>query len=83
MPLGPAVQGGNLQRSDEVGTSVRHRADDEELVDLREYWNILVRCKVTITVLLAVAMVIAVLATFLETPIFRAETLIQINLEED
>ncbi|WP_133511687.1 GumC family protein [Candidatus Thiosymbion oneisti] len=80
--LEPEVRSGNLQQLEEVGVSVSHREDDEDLIDLREYWNILVRRRATVAMVLAVSLVVAVLVTFLATPVFRAETLIQIDREE-
>ncbi len=79
--LGLAIQGGNLQQPDDIRASVSGRMDDEGLIDLREYWNILIRRRAIIATVLAVAVGVALLATFLSTPMFRAETLIQIERE--
>jgi len=80
--LAPEVRDGSLQQSDRIGIPAGYRADNEDFIDLREYWHILVRRKGTIATLLAVAIVVAVLVASLATPIFRAETLVQINREE-
>ena len=72
----------NLQRLNEIAIDTRSAADDEDVIDLREYWNVLVRRKNTLFSVMAVALVIALLVTFLSTPIFRASVLLQIDREE-
>lgn len=83
--FGPVVKDKALRFSgDELRVALRSETggDDEDLIDLREYWNILIRRKATVIAVLAVALAIALLATFLSPRIFRAEALIQIDREE-
>lgn len=77
-----AVQRKELQRLSEIATTVRNETDDEDVIDLREYWNVLVRRRKTVFTFMAVTVVAALLVTFLSTPIFRAEVLVQIDREE-
>ena len=77
-----AEQRRDLQRLNELATAGQAEADDEDVIDLREYWNVLLRRKGTVFTVMAVAVVAALLVTFLSTPIFRAEALIQIDREE-
>ena len=55
--------------------------EDEDVIDLREYWRVLVRRKTTVFSVIAVALVVALLATFLATPIYRSTLLLQIERE--
>ncbi len=71
-----------IQRLTELAAAPRGEADDEDVIDLREYWNVLMRRKRTILAALAITVVTAVLVTFLSTPIFRATLLLQIDREQ-
>ncbi len=55
--------------------------EDEDVIDLRAYWNILVRRRGTIFTILGIAVVTALIATFLTTPIYRGSLLLQIERE--
>ena len=77
-----ADQRTNLQRLSDLAATRAPDTDDEDVIDLREYWNVLVRRKSTVMIVLAVSLVVALLITFLSTPIFRASTLLQIEREE-
>jgi len=52
---------------------------DDDAIDLREYWHILLRYKWTIALVVALSLGLALIATFNTTPIYKASTLIQID----
>ena len=52
---------------------------DEEIIDLREYWRLLMRRRATILLVMSVAVVLALIATFNATPIYRSTVLLQID----
>ena len=54
---------------------------DEDVIDLRQYWQVLVRRKVTILSVLLVALVVTLIVTFLTTPLYRGTLLLQIERE--
>lgn len=54
---------------------------DEDVIDLRAYWGILVRRRWTIFTVAGIAVVAALLATFLATPLYRSGVLLQIEQE--
>ena len=54
---------------------------DEDVIDLRAYWGILLRRRWTIFTVVGIAVVTALLASFLATPIYRSEVLLQIEQE--
>lgn len=56
-------------------------APDDDVIDLREYWRVLVRRRWTIANVVAMVVVAAVIATFVATPIYRASVLLQIERE--
>ena len=56
-------------------------AQDEDVIDLREYWRVLMRRRGTILTVAMIAVVAALIATFLTTPIYRADVLLQIEQE--
>ncbi|VFM95895.1 MAG: capsular exopolysaccharide family [Candidatus Kentron sp. G] len=58
-----------------------YERDDEDSIDLREYWRILVRRRWTVFSVLVLAFVGGLLVHFLTTPIFRATLLLQIEPE--
>ena len=53
--------------------------DDDDVIDLKEYWEILVRRRWTIILSAMLAVVLAVIATFNATPIYRSTLLMQID----
>lgn len=55
--------------------------EDDEVIDLREYWNTIVRRKWTVIFFALVVVVTAVLATSLMTPIYRSSVTLQIEKE--
>ncbi|MEA3275986.1 MAG: polysaccharide biosynthesis tyrosine autokinase [Pseudomonadota bacterium] len=77
-----AAQQKELQRFNEIAMAPRPERDDEDVIDLREYWNVLMRRKWTLITVLAVSMVVALLVSFLSTPIYRSTLLLQIEREE-
>ncbi|MBK1633729.1 hypothetical protein CKO31_23895 [Thiohalocapsa halophila] len=52
---------------------------DEDIIDLREYWRLLMRRRATILLVVAIAVVLALVATFNATPIYRSTVLLQID----
>ncbi|MBK1732445.1 GumC family protein [Thiococcus pfennigii] len=70
------------RRVDEVRLNSRLDADDDDTIDLREYWSILVRRRWTVLGVLIAVVVVTILATFLTTPIYRGTLLLQIDREE-
>lgn len=54
---------------------------DEDVIDLRQYWQVLMRRKATILSVLLVALVGALIVTFLTTPLYRGTLLLQIERE--
>lgn len=70
-----------LQAYDPSRQPARRDDEDDDVIDLREYWHVLVRRKGTIFTVIAVALVVALLATFLATPIYRSSLLLQIERE--
>jgi len=79
--LQPSEQRQQLQRLSEISAPVQAQPADEDIIDLREYWDVLVRRKATVLTVLAVATLVALLATFLTTPIYRGQLLMQIDRE--
>lgn len=68
-----------LQRYEEAMTSMASEQEDEDVIDLREYWNILVRRKWTVIISLIVLLIGTLIVTALMTPIYRATTVLQIE----
>lgn len=81
--LEPTAQGAELQQLGRAEAPSRHRVtDDEDSIDLREYWNILVRRRSSVGMVLAVTVLFALVVTLLSTKIYQAATLVQIEREE-
>lgn len=55
--------------------------DDEDAIDLREYWRMLMRRRWTIATVAGIVLIAVLIATFLSTPIYRASVLLQIERE--
>ncbi len=71
-----------LQRLTNIVHGVRQEPDDEDVIDLREIWNLLLRRKGTIFAFMSAAIIAALLYSFLATPIYRSSLLLQIEREE-
>jgi len=56
-------------------------AEEEEAIDLRKYWHILLRHKMTVLLVTIVAVVGAAIYTSMQTPIYRSTVKIQIELQ--
>ncbi|MGB5832581.1 MAG: polysaccharide biosynthesis tyrosine autokinase [Thiohalocapsa sp.] len=54
---------------------------DEDVIDLKELWHVLVRRRRTIALSITLALVLAAIATFNATPIYRSTLLMQIDRE--
>jgi succinoglycan biosynthesis transport protein ExoP len=55
--------------------------DDEDEINLREYWQVILRRKWTIIYFFLFVVVVAVLTTYLMTPIYRSTLVMQIERE--
>jgi len=53
--------------------------DDEDAIDLRKYWNVIVHRKWTIIITLIVVVIGALIKTYTTTPTYRAKLLLQIE----
>ena len=56
--------------------------EDEDSINLRAYWAVIVRRKWTVLTFFAIVVAAAMTATYLTTPIYRASTTLQIDAEE-
>ncbi|MFZ0107401.1 MAG: GumC family protein, partial [Thiobacillus sp.] len=56
--------------------------DDEDSINLRAYWAVIMRRKWTVLTFFAIVVVAVMTATYLTTPIYRASTLLQIDSED-
>lgn len=56
-------------------------ADDEDTIDLRQYWRIIVKRKWTVASFFLIVVIAVATASLLMTPIFRATTVLQIERE--
>ncbi|WP_376694364.1 GumC family protein [Wenzhouxiangella sp. EGI_FJ10409] len=61
--------------------SVQGRVDDDETIDLREYWRILVKRKWTVIGVVAIVVTAALLSSLLMVPEYRSSARIEINPE--
>ena len=52
---------------------------DEDVIDLRHYWRVIMARKGTILLVLAIVLVATLIRTSLQTPIYRASTTLQID----
>lgn len=55
--------------------------DDDEAINLREYWQVIMRHKLTIFIFTMIALAASAIATSLQTPIYRSSAKIQIDRE--
>lgn len=55
--------------------------EDDDEIDLREYWHVILKRKWTVISLFAMVVIVALISTLLTTPIYRATTVIQIERE--
>ncbi len=56
--------------------------DEEDSINLRQYWAVIMRRKWTVLTFFAIVVVAGMTATYLTTPIYRATTTLQIDQEE-
>jgi len=68
-----------LQRYEEAMTSMASEQEDEDVIDLREYWNVLVRRKWTVIITVVLLLIATVIVTSMMTPMYRATTVMQIE----
>ena len=56
--------------------------EDDDAIDLRQYWQIIVRRKGTVLTFFAIVVIAVMTATFLTTPVYRAGLTMQIERQE-
>ena len=56
--------------------------EDDDSINLRAYWAVVMRRKWTVLTFFAIVVVAVMTATYLTTPIYRASTLLQIDSED-
>lgn len=88
---GRGVPRGNaLIERDAASTALAHPSqwrsnfddEDDDTINLREYWNIIVKRKWTVITFFMIVLVSVVTASFLMTPIYRASLTLQIERQE-
>ena len=57
--------------------------DDEDAIDLRRYWTMLLRRKWTVISAVSLAVLVALVVTYNATPVYRAALLLQIEPQTD
>lgn len=74
------------RRETPLGTQVMQdwltEDEDEDSINLRAYWAVIVRRKWTVLTFFAIVVVAVMTATYLTTPVYRASTTLQIDAEE-
>lgn len=55
---------------------------DDDAINLRHYWGIILRRKWTVLIFFAIVVAVGMTSTYLTTPIYRAATTLQIDQEE-
>ena len=78
-----AAQRQELQRLREVAAKRSDSGEDDDSIDLRAYWNVLLRRKWTIVTIVAISLVFTLVSTFNETPIYRSSLLLNIERQSD
>jgi polysaccharide biosynthesis transport protein len=69
-----------LQRYEETLSSLASQPEEvDDIIDLREYWNVLVRRKWTVFITLMILLLATLIATAMMTPVYRATTVVQIE----
>lgn len=67
-----------------LSTNVLHSGYDpmeEDTIDLREYWNVIMRRRWSVLATLAAVVIVVLFVSLIQTPIYRATTLLQIERE--
>ncbi len=54
---------------------------DEDIIDLKEYWSVIFRRRIFILVVLVAVVMLVLLATLIQTPTYKATSLLQIERE--
>lgn len=72
-----------LQRFRELAIGPAAEPYDDDSIDLRRYWTVLLRRKWTILAALAIATLAALVGTFNATPIYRSSLLLHIEPQSD
>ncbi len=72
-----------LQRFRELAIGPAAEPYDDDSIDLRRYWTVILRRKWTIVAALAIATLAALIGTFNATPIYRSSLLLHIEPQSD
>jgi succinoglycan biosynthesis transport protein ExoP len=79
---GQLVERRNTALSTQVQWGQPTDEGDEDTINLREYWNVILKRKGTVLTFFAIVVVAVMTATFLMTPIYRASLTLQIDRQE-
>jgi len=75
-----------VRSDDQVGSYVlpsRDEAEDHDLIDLREYWYVILKRRWTIIIFFIIVFVSVLIGTILQTPLYRGTSLVQIETESN
>jgi len=78
-----AAQQQDLRRLGGLVVEPAPEAFDEDAIDLRRYWNILLRRKWTVVATVALALLVGLVTTYNATPMYRSTLLLQIEPQTD
>ncbi len=78
-----AAQQRELRRLGDLIAEPTPEQYDEDAIDLRRYWNVLLRRKWTVIAAVAIALLVALVATYNATPVYRSTLLLQIEPQTD
>jgi len=79
----PALAGGEqrLVLLEGTGAGTGRPVDDDDVINLREYWEVILRRKSTVIYFFLFALIVTLIGTFLMTPIYRSTLVLQIERE--
>ena len=75
-----------VRPDDQVGSYVlpsRDEGEDHDLIDLREYWYVILKRRWAIIIFFIIVFVSVLIGTFLQTPLYRGTSLVQIETESN
>jgi uncharacterized protein involved in exopolysaccharide biosynthesis len=78
-----ATQQRELMRLREIDHASSGQQASEDIIDLGEYWKVLVRRKRTVFTVLTIGVVLALIVTFNSTPIYKSKLLLNIERQTD
>jgi len=79
---GNLMERGNTALSTQVQWGQPTGEGDEDTINLRDYWDVILKRKGTVMTFFAIVVVAVMTATFLMTPIYRASLTLQIDRQE-